>query len=152
MFSPHVTVACVIQYKQKYLVVEEQDNGRIVFNQPAGHLEANESLIAAVSREVREETGLELTPTGFIGSYLFTSPVNQVTYLRFCFYYQFEQAPPACKPQDPDIINCHWLTLDQLKQQQTKLRSALVLEVIEDFVAGQQGDLSLIKHFPLATV
>lgn len=152
MFSPHVTVACVIKYKQKYLVVEEQDNGRIVYNQPAGHLEANESLIEATSREIAEETGLIITPTNFVGSYLFTSPVNGVTYLRFCFFYQFDQAPAPCKPQDPDIINCHWFTLEELKQQQTKLRSALVLEVIEDAQAGQLADLSQIKHYPLATV
>ncbi|MCE0556410.1 MULTISPECIES: NUDIX hydrolase [unclassified Motilimonas] len=152
MFSPHVTVACIIKYKQKYLVVEEQDNGRTVLNQPAGHLESDESLIAAVTREVWEETGLTITPQGLVGSYLFTSPINNITYLRFCFYYEFDQAPPACKPQDPDIINCHWLTLAELETEQTKLRSALVLEVIEDFVAGQKADLSLVKHYPLATV
>ena len=152
MFSPHVTVACIIKYKQKYLMVEEQDNGRIVLNQPAGHLESDESLIDAAAREVWEETGLSLTPQGLVGSYLFTSPLNNITYLRFCFYYEFDQAPPPCKPQDDAIINCHWLTLTELETEQTKLRSALVLEVIEDFEAGQQADLSLVKHYPLATV
>lgn len=148
MFAPHVTVACIIKYKQKYLFVEERDAGRVVLNQPAGHLEANESLNQAVSREVLEETGLSLAPQGLVGCYLFTSPHNHTTYLRFCYCYEFDQAPEPCKPQDDDIINCHWLSLEQLKERHTQLRSALVLEVIEDFEQGKRAPMDMLKYYP----
>lgn len=39
-FRPNVTVAAVIRYQDHFLLVEELDRRRHVFNQPAGHLEA----------------------------------------------------------------------------------------------------------------
>jgi len=50
MFKPHVTLACVVQAEGKFLLVEEMINGKLTLNQPAGHLEANETLLAAARR------------------------------------------------------------------------------------------------------
>ena len=47
MFKPHVTVACVVHAQGKFLVVEETINGKALWNQPAGHLEANASVDSA---------------------------------------------------------------------------------------------------------
>ncbi|HDS7774902.1 TPA: NUDIX domain-containing protein, partial [Klebsiella aerogenes] len=55
MFKPHVTVACVVHAKGKFLIVEETINGKALWNQPAGHLEANETLAQAAERELWEE-------------------------------------------------------------------------------------------------
>lgn len=52
MFKPHVTVACVVHAKGKFLVVEETINGKALWNQPAGHLEADETLVQAAEREL----------------------------------------------------------------------------------------------------
>lgn len=69
-FFPHVTVCAVIEKSQKFLLVEEKViSGEIMFNQPAGHLEADESLLSAVCREVREETAREFFPQNFLGVY-----------------------------------------------------------------------------------
>jgi len=62
MFKPHVTVACIVQAEGKFLVVEETIRGKVTWNQPAGHLEANETLIAAAKRELWEETGIHAEP------------------------------------------------------------------------------------------
>ena len=62
-FKPYATVALIIENEGRYLVVEEynedQDN-RLVFGNPAGHIEQNESIIEAALREGREETGCEV--------------------------------------------------------------------------------------------
>lgn len=55
MFKPHVTVACVVHAEGKFLVVEETINGKALWNQPAGHLEADETLVEAAARELWEE-------------------------------------------------------------------------------------------------
>lgn len=57
MFKPHVTVACVVHTQGKFLIVEETINNEKRWNQPAGHLEADETLIQAAERELWEETG-----------------------------------------------------------------------------------------------
>ena len=62
MFKPHVTVACVVHAEGKFLVVEETINGKALWNQPAGHLEADETLVEAAARELWEETGISAQP------------------------------------------------------------------------------------------
>ena len=66
-WKPNVTVAAIIERDQKFLLVEENADDHVVFNQPAGHLEKNETLIEAVKREVLEETAWEFIPQSIVG-------------------------------------------------------------------------------------
>ena len=49
-WKPNVTVAAVIERDGRYLLVEEAAAQGTVLNQPAGHLEAGETLLEAVVR------------------------------------------------------------------------------------------------------
>ncbi|MFB0980989.1 MAG: NUDIX hydrolase [Alteromonadaceae bacterium] len=147
-FKPNATVAAVIVHQNKFLLVEEIEKGKKVFNQPAGHLEANENLIAAIEREVLEETGLVLTPDYVSGIYYFHRPEINLYYLRFCFVMKlnsFEQG----LPQDNEIIDTHWLTFEEIKEKSSQLRSTLVVECIEDYLSnlasGKKISLSSLK-------
>ena len=143
-FKPNTTVAAVIHHQGKFLFVEEQENSNIVFNQPAGHLEENESLIAAIKREVLEETGLALEPDYLCGIYYFHRPDLKLYFLRFCFVIELDQWLTG-KPQDNEIIDTHWFTLKQIKEKRQSLRSPMVLECIEDYLAGNKIPLSQLK-------
>lgn len=146
-FRPNVTVAAIIRYQDKFLLVEEMDRRKHVFNQPAGHLEAGESLYEAVCREIQEETGLTLQPDGWIGTYMYSSPYKKLTYLRFCFYCELSSPPGDHSPQDPDndIIACHWKTIDEIKAMGHHLRSPLVMECFTDYLSGVRLPLSSLK-------
>ena len=146
-FRPNITVAAVIRWQDKFLLVEERDHGHPVFNQPAGHLEAGENLVEAGCREIKEETGLTLAPDGWLGVYLYASPYRKLTYLRFCFYCELSQDPGPHEPQDPDddIIACHWLTEPQIRALGDKLRSPLILECLDDYLQGVRMPLSTLK-------
>ena len=86
-WKPNTTVAAVIQKDNRFLLVEEEIDGKLVFNQPAGHLEKDETLIEAIKREVLEETTFEFVPESLIGIYLYPNTNNKnITYLRFCFF------------------------------------------------------------------
>ncbi len=143
-FFPHVTVAAVIEQNQQFLLVEEKVEGGIFFNQPAGHLEKNESLIAAVSREVLEETAFDFTPTFLIGIYQFMNPQTQLHFLRFCFggilgkFYEN-------KKLDENIIQTHWVNFQRLKT--LPLRSKMVLSAIEDYQNKKRFPLTLFNDF-----
>ena len=80
-WKPNTTVAAIIEKDDKFLLVEEDIEGRIVFNQPAGHLEKGETLIEAVKREVLEETTYKFTPESLIGIYLYQNPNNK----NYCY-------------------------------------------------------------------
>ncbi|MGX5174183.1 NUDIX hydrolase [Aliikangiella sp. IMCC44653] len=147
MDSIHVTVAAIIRRNNRYLLVKEKaSNGQIVFNQPAGHVELKESLEQAVVREVKEETGLDFTPTALTGTYLLSPATNGKTYLRFCFVGTVPQEQEA-QPMDKDILeNCWFLEEEIIALDKTQLRSALVLQCISDYKAGNRVPLESI-HF-----
>lgn len=143
-FKPNTTVAVVVVCQDKFLLVEELGNGRTVYNQPAGHLEANENLVDAAIRELEEETGLISAIDYVSGIYYYYRESLSLYYLRFCFVIErdfFE----TCQPQDSEIIACHWLTFEEIKAKSSQLRSSLVLECIEDYLSGKKIPLSHLK-------
>lgn len=142
-WAPHVTVATVVEQDGRYLLVEElNDAGETVFNQPAGHIEKNETLIEGAMREMLEETGYEVRITGFLGVYVYTPPTSHLTYYRMAFSGEVVKYH-ADRPLDTGIIAPRWLTLDEIVAE-TRLRSPLVRRCVEDFRAG--------RIMPLATV
>ena len=143
-FSLHVTVATIIEDNGRFLMVEEFAEGRAVFNQPAGHLEADESLIQAALRETLEETGWDVELTAVTGIYLYTAPSNGITYQRICFAAKPVRHHPDLA-LDHGIIGPQWLTRDELITQSKRLRSELVMQCIDDYLAGERFALSLIR-------
>jgi len=146
-WPPHVTVACVIEKKGKYLMVEERDksSGKMVFNQPAGHVDPNESLEQAAVRETLEETGWDIELIGLLGIALYTAPTNGTTYYRTTFLAKaIERVNDAII--DPDIHAVHWLDYEEIETLSARLRSPLVLTVIDMHRRGVCYPLELIIH------
>jgi len=146
IWKPNVTVAAVVQRDGKFLLVEEETEAGLAFNQPAGHLEAGESLIAAVAREALEETAYHFKPTHLVGIYNWKHPNKDVTYLRFAFAGEL-RGYEAERQLDDGIIAARWLTLDEVKQTQARHRSPLILRCIEDMIAGKHYPLDLLVHY-----
>ena len=82
---PVITVAAVVERDGYFLLVEEYAGQELVLNQPAGHLEAAESLTAAAARETWEETAYRFCPGFLVGVYHWAEPVNGSTFVRFAF-------------------------------------------------------------------
>jgi 8-oxo-dGTP pyrophosphatase MutT (NUDIX family) len=142
VWKPDVTVAAVIERDGQFLVVEERIRGRLVLNQPAGHLEDGESLLQAVVRETLEETAWRFAPTALVGVYLWKSPRGMTT-LRFAFTGSIAQFDPN-RLLDPPVIATHWLTLEQLTARSARLRTTLVTRCIEDYLSGRRLPLEAI--------
>lgn len=142
-WKPHVTAAVVVEDEHgRFLLVEEISNGRTVINQPAGHIEEGETIAAGACREALEETGWRVEPTHFLGLYTYRSPVNGVTYYRFCL---IARALEKVTDQlDTDIVTTHWLDLEQIRQRRDSLRSPLVLQCIEDYREGRRFPLDVL--------
>lgn len=141
---PHKTVATVVEKDGRFLMVEELVNGELVYNQPAGHLEAGESLPEAALRETLEETAWEVELTGFLGLYQQTSARESVCYIRSCFI-----ASPLrhheYQPLDDGIVRALWLSREELEARKTQMRSPVVLRVIDDYLQGIRYPLDIIS-------
>ena len=146
IWKPNVTVAAVVQRDGKFLLVEEETEAGLAFNQPAGHLEEGESLLDAVVREALEETAYHFKPTHLVGIYNWKHPAKDVTYLRFAFAGEL-RGWEVDRKLDEGIVGARWLTLDEVKATQARHRSPLILRCIEDHLAGKCYPLDLLVHY-----
>ena len=145
---PRIAVSAVIERNGRYLVVEEEDLGRRVFNQPSGHLEHGESLIEGVCREVLEETAWEFEPEAVTGIYRLHLPERDTTFVRICFTGRVLMHH-AGRALDDGIHAAHWLTRSELEAEgSARMRSPLVLASIADYEAGRRFPLERLRAFP----
>ena len=139
-WCPHVTVATVVEQDDRFLLVEEHAGDELVYNQPAGHLDPDESLLEAAVRETLEETGYRIELTGYCGVTLYTAPSNGVTYVRHTFAGRvIEQLANA--QLDDGIIGPVWLSRDEVANC-NRLRSPIVLTTIDQYLNHPNMPLS----------
>ena len=146
IWKPNVTVAAVIERDGKFLLVEEETSEGVRFNQPAGHLEADESLLAAVARETLEESAYSFTPQHLLGISRWHAPEADTTYLRFAFIGAIT-GHDATRKLDTGILQAVWLLPDEARASQARHRSPLVLRCIEDYLVGKRYPLDLLVHY-----
>jgi len=136
-------VAALLERDGRFLMVEERVAGKLVCNQPAGHLEDGEGLIAAVVRETLEETAWHFEPAAVTGIYRWRHPGKHETWLRVAFAGNGLYHEPG-RELDPDIERIVWLTPGEIRARSSSLRSPLVLRCLEDYLAGRSAPLSLL--------
>jgi 8-oxo-dGTP pyrophosphatase MutT (NUDIX family) len=146
IWKPHVTVAAVIERDGQFLLVEEETEDGILFNQPAGHLDPSESLLAACARETLEETAWHFTPEALLGVYQWHHPGRDRTYLRFAYTGSLHGHDPE-RALDEGIVRAVWQTADEIRVLQARHRSPLVLRCVEDYLAGKRYPLELVTHY-----
>jgi len=146
IWKPNVTVAAVVERDGKFLLVEEETSQGLRFNQPAGHLEADESLLVAVAREVLEESAYHFVPQNLLGIYRWHTPESDTTYLRFAFSGNIIGHEPD-RQLDAGILQAIWLTPDEIRATQALHRSPLILRCVEDYLAGKRYPLDLLVHY-----
>ena len=148
-WKPNVTVAAVIERDGRFLLVEEHAGDGLRLNTPAGHLDPGESPAEGCARETLEETAHHFTPTALIGIYMARSrPVAErnedVTYMRFAFtgtLGAFEEG----RALDVGIVRTLWMTLDEIRASAARHRSPLLLQCIEDYLAGKRYPLEVVQ-------
>ena len=147
-WKPNATVATIVEKDGHFLMVEEISDGKLVINQPAGHIEEGESITDAAVRETLEETGYHVKVEAFIGIYTFRAP-NGTIYYRFCFSAAVthrDEDPDI----DPDIEKVLWLSKKDISERSDDHRSPLLQACLDDYLAGKRYPLSLIYEHPAA--
>ena len=151
VWKPHTTVAAIIERDNQFLMIEEMVDNQLVYNQPAGHLDPNESLLDAVVRETREETAWLFEPSALVGVYLWKKNGQtrdddpDASFLRFAYCGQCSDFHED-QMLDDGIENAVWLSREELLNLSDRLRSPLVMQCIDDYLAGKRYPLD-ITHF-----
>jgi len=142
-------VATIVVADGRLLMVEESVAGQLVLNQPAGHLEPDESLFEAALRETREETGWDVRLTAFVGAYQWKAPANGGDDGRHFLRFAFSAVPVAhdrARPLDTGIVRALWMTPDELRDAGARHRSPLVWQAVDDHLSGRRHPLDLLRH------
>jgi len=135
----------MVERDGRFLLVEEEADGGLVLNQPAGHLDEGESLLEAVVRETLEETAWRIEPQALLGVYRWQYPARQLTYLRFAFIARALEHEPERK-LDHGIVRALWLTADEIRAARSRHRSPQVERCLEDYLSGQHFPLAILKE------
>jgi 8-oxo-dGTP pyrophosphatase MutT (NUDIX family) len=143
---PAVTVATIVVRDGRFLLVEEHTRAGLRLNQPAGHLEAAETLADAAVRETLEETGYHVAPTALVGIYRWQAPETRATYVRFAFAAEIIDHDRE-RPLDEGIVQALWLDRDELAARRDRHRSPLVQRCVDDFLAGRRLPLDAVTEF-----
>jgi ADP-ribose pyrophosphatase YjhB (NUDIX family) len=134
---PAVTVATIVEAEGRFLLVEEVTPRGICLNQPAGHLESGETLVAGAARETLEEAAWHVEPVALVGVYRWEAPDNGATFVRFA-YAARARAHDGSRALDAGIVRALWLTYDEIVARRRDHRSPLVLRCIDDYRAGRR--------------
>ena len=144
-WKPHTTVAAICERDGLYLLVREKVDNKIVFNQPAGHLDPGETLVEAVIRETLEETRYCFAPTALQGIYRYCLPgTSQQTYIRFLF--RGETGDRLDGELDQDIVSADWMSYEEIVDRRQQHRSPMVLQCIQDYMSAPGYPLEIISH------
>lgn len=146
-FQPHITVATLVEKQGEFLLVHEMAGGEKVINQPAGHVEAGETLIQAACRETLEETAWQVEITAFTGVYVYQPRPDAGVYYRFCFAAR-ATGHDRHQKLDDGIIEALWLDRDTIARRRESLRSPLVERCIDDYLDGRRLPLDTLYQHP----
>ena len=143
MYPTDLTVAAVVEHDGKYLLVEERAMGQRVFSQPGGHIESGETPEDAVVRETLEETGCTVECADLVGVYLWIHPQTRQQFLRIVYAARFISCDESL-PLDHPILSRLWMTIEDLRDRSSVLRSPAVLRCVEDYAAGLRQSHNLL--------
>jgi len=145
LWKPHTTVASICELDGRFLLVREIADGCVVYNQPAGHLEPDETLLEAVVRETLEETRYCFKPQALQGIYRYRpSRESTTTFLRFLFRGVVGERLDG--ELDEGIIAAQWLSYEQVVACRDQHRSPMVLQCIDDFRRAPGFPLDVISE------
>ena len=112
MNPPQIAVGAVVVRDGELLMVQrDTDPGKGLWSVPGGRLEAGEYLSAAVAREVKEETGLDISVGELLGILEVVGDPHYVI-LDFVATTADEAEPRA----GDDVADVRWVPLDEVSK------------------------------------
>lgn len=124
--NAELTVLCLLQSEGAYLLQNRVKEDWKGYTLPGGHIEAGESIVDAVIREMQEETGLTILNPRLCGVKQF--PIKGGRYIVFLFRAdQYEGE--LCSSAEGDM---HWIKKEELSNVDLVSDFQELLQVMSD--------------------
>lgn len=145
MTKTEVILGGVLEQDGKYLLVQEaKESCRGKWNLPAGHLDAGETIIDGMKREVYEESGFTVEPTGIcqIGN---RAKPDRI-FVSIIFTTKIESGEIKYDPKE--ILDVKWFSYEEIIAMKDQLRNVpLIIGAIENIREGKIAPLDLIASY-----
>lgn len=106
--------AILIIENEKILTMQYNYGGQDVYNLPGGNLEFGEHLTDALTREMVEEMGIQVS----IGELIMVGEVHSIEQKKQTFHFIFEgkitEGTPILNPKETSAIAIKWLNINEL--------------------------------------
>ena len=124
-------------------------SGEVFWVIPGGGRNHGESEEDCVIREVLEETGCTVECENMIGVYLWIHPQTRQQFLRIVYAAKYISCDESLALDD-GILGRRWMSLGDLRDRRSVLRTPAVLRCVEDYVSGRrESDALLTGMLPL---
>ena len=131
--TPQVRVAAVVARGRQILVVEHKKREQRYWVLPGGRLEAGETLVAALKRELKEELSLPAEVGPLLAVYETLAPDRHS--VNLAFRVEIGSAEPRIDASDEVLCSWRWMDVEQLGRVDFRppLARQLTEMIVEDF-------------------
>lgn len=140
-----VYVGTIIEKNDRILVVHEGNPPYPGWGWPGGHLLFGEDLASCAIREVREESGYQVTLQGLVGIYQREVIGHEDDYLRIVFF--GTAVGRKKKILDQQVEEVSWKRAAELTSQQFHFRKPHLKTELNDYLSDQKAPLSFFKLY-----
>ncbi len=148
--TARMIVAGFVEHDGKLLVIRERPaelptDHEPVINQPAGHVEKNETLTDAVIREVLEETGYHVRAVELVGVHQVIVTSEERTSLAFLFRCELKDETQG-PIEATEIVETLWLTQDEIMARADEHRSKTTTARFNTYFSGSKYPLEVLTQ------
>lgn len=111
--APRIRVACIAVREETILLVRHLKDGQSYWMLPGGGVDYRETLVEALVREVREETGLEVRPASLALVNDSIAPGGARHVVNLCFTADIVGGTLS-KGVDARVVEAAWVPVEQL--------------------------------------
>jgi 8-oxo-dGTP pyrophosphatase MutT (NUDIX family) len=101
---------------------------------PKGHIEPNESIEDAATREVLEETGIEGTIVVKLSDIRYWFYANKAKHSKIVHFFLMRYVNGTPKPQAGEVDEALWVPLDELNDMLTHINERRLIDIAQNMV------------------